>query len=107
MISMQEKGRVDIPYMSSLTDLPAKEIIKDLEYVSIFEDMETNSYVPADEYLSGDVRGRMEKLAQQRQKWQREMEGIARELSSRAVGHGSLHEKTISSRCEWGSRLHG
>lgn len=79
MISMQEKGRVDIPYMSSLTDLPAKEIIKDLEYVSIFEDMETNSYVPADEYLSGDVRGRMEKLAQQRQKWQREMEGIARE----------------------------
>ncbi len=79
MISMQEKGKVDIPYMSSLTELSPEEIVGDLEYVSIFEDIETNTYVPADEYLSGDVRGRMERLEQQRQKWQQEMEGIAKE----------------------------
>ena len=79
MISMQEKGCVDIPYMASLTALSAEEIIRELEYVSIFEDVETNAYLPADEYLSGDVRGRIEYLEQQIQKWKQEMEGVAKE----------------------------
>ena len=79
MISMQEKGCVDIPYMAKLTGLSAEEVVEDLEYTSIFEDMETNSYLPADEYLSGDVRARMENLERQIQKWQQEMQGIAEE----------------------------
>lgn len=79
MISMQEKGRVDIPYMAKLTRLSSEKVVEDLEYTGIFEDMETNSYLPADEYLSGDVRARMEGLERQIQKWQQEMQGIAQE----------------------------
>ena len=79
MISMQEKGHVDIPYMAKLTGMSAEDVVRDLEYTSIFEDMETNSYLPADEYLSGDVRARMEALEKQIQKWQQEMEDVVKE----------------------------
>ena len=79
MISMQEKGRVDIPYMAKLTGMSAEDVVQDLEYTSIFEDMETNSYLPSDEYLSGDVRARMESLEKQIQKWQQEMEDVVKE----------------------------
>ena len=79
MISMQEKGRVDIPYMAKLTGISAEDVVRDLEYTSIFEDMETNSYLPADEYLSGDVRARMEALEKQIRKWQQEMDDVVKE----------------------------
>lgn len=79
MISMQEKGHVDIPYMAKLTGLSSEEIVRDLEYTSIFEDLEKNVYLPADEYLSGDVRARIENLEKQIQKWQQEMDAIVQE----------------------------
>ena len=52
-ISMQQKGGVDLSYMTELTKKPATDLIAELEFKQIFYD-ETNGYVQADAYLSGD-----------------------------------------------------
>lgn len=62
IISMQERGEVDLDYMASLTDIEKEKIIQELEYTDIFYDEESRSYIQADEYLSGNIR---EKLNQQ------------------------------------------
>ena len=60
-VSIAEKACVDLPYMSGLSGKPAEELISDLRGV-IFQLPESpETYVTADEYLSGNVR---EKLRQ-------------------------------------------
>ena len=71
-ISMQQKGRVDLSYMARLTQKPASTLIEELEYTHIFYD-EARSYVQADAYLSGDIRAKMEKLAQTRTTIEKEL----------------------------------
>lgn len=63
-ISMQEKGRIDLPYMAHLTEKSNEELLKDLYGKEIFFDYSNNNfaYVTADEYLSGDVRLKLEDL---------------------------------------------
>ena len=67
-LSLSNKGRLDIEYMQEL--LPnkptEKEIVKSLGD-KVFKDPATDSYVMADEYLSGNVREKLEqaKLAVQ------------------------------------------
>ena len=67
-LSLSNKGRLDIEYMQEL--LPGKpteqEIVKSLGD-KVFRDPATDSYVMADEYLSGNVREKLEqaKLAVQ------------------------------------------
>lgn len=58
-VSMSQKGHIDIPYMSSLTGVPSEEVISQLEYKEIFDE-KNGHYVPADEFLSGDIRQKME-----------------------------------------------
>ena len=59
VLSLAEKGKVDLEYMSALTDLPQKAIISDLKG-DIFPVPELSKddnivYQTASEYLSGDI----------------------------------------------------
>lgn len=65
-LSLAEKAKIDMPYMSQLTGKTEQELFEDLKGViflnpmHISEDDGRPKYLPADEYLSGNVR---EKLA--------------------------------------------
>ena len=65
-LSLAEKARIDIPYMEQLTGKSEEQIVKDLRGVIFlnpmygYGDNHAEQYLPADEYLSGNVR---EKLA--------------------------------------------
>ncbi len=57
-VSVAEKLRVDLDFMSGLCGKSEEEIIKELEGV-IFKNPETEEYETADEYLSGNVRKKL------------------------------------------------
>ena len=65
-LSLAEKARIDMSYMSQLTGKNEQELFEDLTGVIFLNPMHTSEedgrpkYLPADEYLSGNVR---EKLA--------------------------------------------
>ena len=60
VLSLTEKARVDLSYMAQVTGKSQDEIIRDLTGV-IFRDPEQSEpvYLPADEYLSGNVRQKL------------------------------------------------
>ena len=65
VLSMGERAKVDMPYMMELTGKTEGEIYKDLQGVIFLNPLHDDTdarpkYLPADEYLSGNVR---EKLA--------------------------------------------
>ena len=62
ILSISEKAGVDMEYMQQLTGKNINELVEDLEG-SIYLDPETNQYVTADDYLSGNVREKL-KIAQ-------------------------------------------
>jgi N12 class adenine-specific DNA methylase len=74
MISLQEKGSVDFDYITGLLDMPKEEIINQLEYNGIYEDFTTGKFLPAEEYLSGDIRDKIEELEIQIGKWKLELD---------------------------------
>ena len=57
-VSISEKARVDLDFMSDLTGFDRDKLISDLQG-SIYKIPNTETYVTADEYLSGDI---LEKL---------------------------------------------
>lgn len=63
ILSLTEKAKIDIEYMKSLTDKTEEELVKELEG-QIFELPDRligePKYVTADEYLSGNVRQKLE-----------------------------------------------
>ena len=59
-ISMQEVGRVELGYMKSLTGQTEEELVKALEFDRIYFDFQKREYQLAEEYLSGDVRAKIE-----------------------------------------------
>lgn len=69
-LSIGEKARIDLDYMEQLTGKPQEEIIGDLEGV-IFRvpNSDPEMYVTADEYLSGNVRVKLQ-IAQEAAKTQ-------------------------------------
>ena len=63
-VSISQRARVDIPFIAELTGFPHEKIVSDLQNI-IFQPNPTEEvYVPADEYLSGNVR---DKLVQARE----------------------------------------
>ena len=65
-LSLAEKARIDIPYMCELTGKTEDEITDDLRGVIFrnpghLEDANKPKYLPADEYLSGNVREKLRK----------------------------------------------
>ena len=63
IVSLSEKAKVDLEYMEKLTNKKQEEIAKELEGIIFKVPMESNKYVTADEYLSGNVREKL-KLAE-------------------------------------------
>ena len=63
IVSLSEKAKIDLEYMSKLTGKTQEEIVKELEGIIFKVPMEDNKYVTADEYLSGNVREKL-KLAE-------------------------------------------
>ncbi|MBQ8941120.1 MAG: DEAD/DEAH box helicase family protein [Firmicutes bacterium] len=57
-ISISEKAKVDLEYMSQLCGKTKEEILDEMQGV-IFENPTTGKYETADEYLSGDVREKL------------------------------------------------
>ena len=57
-LSIGEKARVDLPFMSELTGKTQEEIAEELTGV-IFKNPLTDQYENADEYLSGNVREKL------------------------------------------------
>lgn len=57
-VSMGEKARVDLDYMSELYGKPPEEICEELHGL-IFQDPITDQWQTADEYLSGNVRAKL------------------------------------------------
>ncbi|MBQ9564089.1 MAG: DEAD/DEAH box helicase family protein, partial [Synergistaceae bacterium] len=63
LLSISERARVDLPYMSSLTGRTEDELIRELQ-TEIFPVPGTDEYQTADEYLSGNVREKLETARQ-------------------------------------------
>lgn len=65
-LSLAEKAKIDMPYMMELTGKSEQELFEDLKGVIFLNPMHTNDddgrpkYLPADEYLSGNVREKLE-----------------------------------------------
>lgn len=58
-VSLSQSGRVDLSYMAGLCEKSVDEVIEELQGV-IFKNPLTMEYEPADEYLSGNVRSKLE-----------------------------------------------
>lgn len=64
-LSLAEKARIDMPYMMELTGKTEQELFQDLTGVIFLNPMHTHEddshakYLPADEYLSGNVREKL------------------------------------------------
>lgn len=61
IVSLSEKARVDITFMQKLCNMDMDKMLKDLEgeIFNVPEYGETNQWVTADEYLSGNVREKL------------------------------------------------
>lgn len=58
LVSMNEKGRVDIPFMMRLTGLPSEKIIEDLDGLILLDPI-SKEYVSAESYLTGNVKEKL------------------------------------------------
>jgi N12 class adenine-specific DNA methylase len=58
LVSLNQKGSVDLPYIASLYDKPEAQVIQELGDL-IFHDPESNTWQTADVYLSGNVRAKL------------------------------------------------
>ena len=58
IVSLNEKGRVDLEHMASLLSRPAEEFLPELKGV-LFLNPQTQSWETEDHYLSGDVRDKL------------------------------------------------
>ena len=77
---LNDKGKVDLNYIGTITGLAAQEIIQGLEKQILFEPS-TNEWVTTDAYLSGNVVEKL-KIAEQRAKENPENLQIARSLAA-------------------------
>lgn len=60
LVSMSEKAKVDLEYMSNLSKISKETLINELRGVIFKEPYSNDKYVTADEYLSGNVRKKLE-----------------------------------------------
>lgn len=58
LVSLDRKGQVDLPYIAQLYGKPEDKVIAELGDL-IYHDPESKHWVPADEYLSGNVRAKL------------------------------------------------
>ena len=99
ILSISEKGKVDIEYMLNLTDKEESELIKELEG-SIYKDPIKEVYVTADEYLSGNVREKL-KIAQEFAKNNLEYEQNVKALEKVKIKDLSASEISVRLGATW------
>src|ERR1700744_5955542 len=58
LVSLNQRGAVDLPFIAELYAKPMPQIVEELGDL-IYLDPETDEYVTADEYLSGNVRAKV------------------------------------------------
>lgn len=58
-VSMNQKGRVDIPFMKQLYDVSEEQLIEELDNLIYKDPMEENRYVTSSEYLSGNIKEKL------------------------------------------------
>jgi hypothetical protein len=58
LVSLNQRGMVDLPYIASLYGKPEEQVIQELADL-IFLDPEVKTWVTADAYLSGNVRAKL------------------------------------------------
>jgi N12 class adenine-specific DNA methylase len=58
LVSLNQRGRVDLPFIASLYGKPEMQVIAELGDL-IFDDPESKSWETADAYLSGNVRAKL------------------------------------------------
>lgn len=75
-ISMAETAKVDLAYMSKLTDMSEEMLISELKG-EIFLVPDTNTYQSASEYLSGDIRQKLDIAENYAEKDSRFAENVA------------------------------
>lgn len=78
IVSIGERARVDLAFMSKLTGKNEEDLVKDLHGV-IFKDPVKNTWQTADEYLSGNVRVKLrqaQKAAEQDSAYQINVEAL-------------------------------
>ena len=59
ILSLTEKAKIDLDYMSEISTIPVDKLIEDLKG-DIFKDPITEEWQTSEEYLSGDVREKLE-----------------------------------------------
>lgn len=98
IVSMQEKGMVDIPYMSSLTGFSKEKVVEELEFKAIFEDLAEKRFMTADEYLSGDVRSRINITAKALAAWKKDLYAYAVDMVTASPDFPLYHEADYPKR---------
>ena len=61
IVCLGEKGYIDIPYIADLAEITPQKAIAELEYKTIY-DIGNGQYVTAEEYLSGDIRQKIDEV---------------------------------------------
>lgn len=75
LISLDQKGYVDLAYIAQLTGNAVPDIVDDLGDL-LYQDPETQAWLTADEYLSGNVRARLTAAEQSGPQYQRNAEAL-------------------------------
>lgn len=77
LVALNQKGRVDLPFIAELYGKPEKQVIAELGDL-IYHDPELKEWKTADDYLSGDVRARLARAVKAGPKYARNAEALRR-----------------------------
>lgn len=106
VISIQQKGEIDLRYMEQLTGQKEEELIRDLEYTHIYFDEASHKYIEASEFLSGDIYAKIARQGNIIEAAEKEIRDICdRKLSGGAVLLRTLSESAMPELSETPSRL--
>src|SRR5262249_42097171 len=77
LVSLNHRGKVDLPYIASLYSSSPRQIIDELSDL-IYQDPETGAWLTADEYLSGNVRAKLQEAQAAGTAFQRNVEALVK-----------------------------
>ena len=84
LVSLNQRGTVDLPFIASLYGKPEEQIISELGDL-IFHDPQSQSWQTADAYLSGNVREKLKAAEQAGPDYARNAEALRRAAGGRAA----------------------
>ena len=96
LVSLNQRGAVDLPFIATLYGKPEEQVIAELGDL-IFHDPESKTWQTADAYLSGNVRGQARRRRARRPGLCPQRRGTAR----RAAGGRAARRHRRQSRRPW------